>query len=65
MVAEIFVREGQQVRAGIERLLQDTAADELMVVSSIFDFEARLRSYVILAEVARTMHGGAAAARVA
>jgi hypothetical protein len=53
------------VRAGIERLLQDTAADELMVVSSIFDFEARLRSYVILAEVARTMHGGAAAARVA
>ena len=65
MLKVSVVGSAATVRAGIERLLQATAADELMVVSSIFDFEARLRSYAILAEVARTMHGGAAAARVA
>jgi luciferase family oxidoreductase group 1 len=41
------------VRAGLERLLRDTGADELMIVSSIFDPQAKHRSLEILADVAR------------
>jgi luciferase family oxidoreductase group 1 len=43
------------VRDGLARLLQRTLADELMVVTSVFDFEARLRSYALLAEVGREL----------
>jgi alkanesulfonate monooxygenase SsuD/methylene tetrahydromethanopterin reductase-like flavin-dependent oxidoreductase (luciferase family) len=39
------------VRAGLERLLARTRADELMVVGSVFDFEARLRSFELLAGI--------------
>ncbi|MFG1424577.1 LLM class flavin-dependent oxidoreductase [Roseixanthobacter glucoisosaccharinicivorans] len=45
------------VRAGLERLLEQTGADEFMVAAAIHDHGARLRSYEILAEV------GAVAAR--
>jgi len=44
------------VRAGLVRLLQQTGADELMVVTSVFDFDARLRSYELLAGLARDLH---------
>ncbi len=37
------------VRAGLERLVARTGADELMVASAIHDHAARLRSYEILA----------------
>jgi luciferase family oxidoreductase group 1 len=43
------------VRDGLARLLERTGADELMVVTSVFDFEARLRSYSLLAEVAQDL----------
>jgi luciferase family oxidoreductase group 1 len=43
------------VRDGLERLLQRTGADELMVVTSVFDFEARLRSYALLAEIGQDL----------
>jgi luciferase family oxidoreductase group 1 len=39
------------VKAGLERILTETAADELMVNAMIFDHSARLRSYEIVAEV--------------
>ncbi len=39
------------VRAGLERLLARTQADELMVVGSVSDFEARLRSFELLAGI--------------
>ncbi|MEP9366658.1 LLM class flavin-dependent oxidoreductase [Xanthobacter sp. VNH20] len=39
------------VRAGLERLLEQTGADEFMVAAAIHDHGARLRSYEILAEV--------------
>jgi luciferase family oxidoreductase group 1 len=39
------------VKAGLERILAETAADELMLNSMIFDHTARLRSYEIVAEV--------------
>ena len=39
------------VRAGLERLVARTGADELMVASAVHDHAARLRSYEILAGV--------------
>jgi alkanesulfonate monooxygenase SsuD/methylene tetrahydromethanopterin reductase-like flavin-dependent oxidoreductase (luciferase family) len=43
------------VRAGLEGLLAEVAPDELMVASHLFDHAARVRSYEILAEVARDL----------
>lgn len=40
------------VRAGLQRFVAESQADELMVVSTIFDPAARRRSYEIVAEVA-------------
>jgi luciferase family oxidoreductase group 1 len=39
------------VKAGLERILAETAADELMLNAMIFDHTARLRSYEIVAEL--------------
>ena len=39
------------VRAGIQAFVERTGADELMITSQVFDHEARLRSYEILAEL--------------
>jgi luciferase family oxidoreductase group 1 len=41
------------VREGLHRLGSTTQADELMVVSNIYDHPRRVRSYEIVAEVAR------------
>lgn len=41
----------ETVRAGIEAFVERTGADELMITSQVFDHEARLRSYEILAEL--------------
>ncbi|MDB4877035.1 MAG: Luciferase-like monooxygenase [Gemmatimonadetes bacterium] len=38
------------VREGLEAFVRDTGADELMIASQIFDFDARLRSYEITAD---------------
>lgn len=43
----------QTVRAGMERLLARTKADELIIMSDIYDFQKRLRSFEIIAEIAR------------
>ena len=42
----------ETVRAGVERFVELTGVDEVMVVSAIYDHAARLRSYEILAEAA-------------
>lgn len=44
----------ERVRTGLQRLLDATKADELMVVCGLYDHEARKRSYEILAEVAHS-----------
>jgi luciferase family oxidoreductase group 1 len=41
------------VRAGLAALIAETRADELMIVSDVFDHAARLRSYEMIAEAAR------------
>jgi luciferase family oxidoreductase group 1 len=51
MLACSFVGSRETVRAGLERFIERTGADELMVTSAIFDHAARVRSYEILAEV--------------
>ena len=51
MLAQSVVGSPATVRAGVERFVELTGVDEVMVVSAIFDHEARLRSYEILAEV--------------
>jgi luciferase family oxidoreductase group 1 len=39
------------IKAGLERILQTTEADELMINAMIYDRAARLRSYEIVAEI--------------
>ena len=41
----------ESVRSAIHAFVERTGADELMITSQIFDHEARLRSYEIVAEV--------------
>src|SRR3546814_14735217 len=47
--ARTIVGTPAQVRARIEALAQDSAADEVMIVSNIFEHAARLRSYALIA----------------
>ena len=51
MLACSFVGSPQTVQQGLERFIEQTGADELMVASAIYDHSARLRSYEILAGV--------------
>jgi len=43
-----FIGEPKNVKSQIREFVNDTAADELMIVSHIFDHEARLHSYSLL-----------------
>jgi luciferase family oxidoreductase group 1 len=52
MLACSIVGSPETIRHGLERFVAYTGADELMVVSAIFDADARKRSYSILADVA-------------
>ncbi|MCE9575373.1 MAG: LLM class flavin-dependent oxidoreductase [Deltaproteobacteria bacterium] len=53
MLACAIVWSPATVRAELTRFAADTAADELMVVTSVFDHEARKRSYALLTELWR------------
>jgi alkanesulfonate monooxygenase SsuD/methylene tetrahydromethanopterin reductase-like flavin-dependent oxidoreductase (luciferase family) len=44
------VGDAATVREGIEAFAGRTGADELMITSQIFDHQARLRSYEIVAQ---------------
>jgi luciferase family oxidoreductase group 1 len=50
MLACSIVGSRDTVRAGLERFIADTGADELMVACAVHDDAARIRSYEILAE---------------
>ena len=54
MLKYSIVGSRETVRRGLETLLALTKADELMVVCAIYDHEARVASYRMLAETART-----------
>ena len=53
MLARSIVGSPATVRAGIDALVKETAADELIVVSDIYDHPTRLRSFQMIADAAR------------
>ncbi len=53
MLARSIVGSPETVRAGINALVKETAADELIVVSDIYDHPTRLRSFEMIANAAR------------
>jgi luciferase family oxidoreductase group 1 len=52
MLRYAFVGSRESVRRGLQHCIEETAADEIMVASAIYEHTARLRSYEILSEVA-------------
>jgi luciferase family oxidoreductase group 1 len=52
MLRYAFVGSADTVRRGLERFIEATGVDEVMVASAIYDHRARLRSYEILADIA-------------
>jgi luciferase family oxidoreductase group 1 len=52
MLARSIVGSRETVRAGIEALVAETEADELIVVSDVYDHARRLRSLQLIAEAA-------------
>ncbi len=53
MLARSIVGSPQTVREGIAALVAETAADELIVVSDVYDHAARLRSFELIAAAAQ------------
>lgn len=51
MLTHSFIGAPQTVKAGLDRFVAETEVDELMVVTSVFDHEARKRSFSALAEL--------------
>jgi luciferase family oxidoreductase group 1 len=51
MLARSYFGTAETVRDGLDGVLAETAADELIVASAIHDHAARVRSYEILAEI--------------
>ena len=52
MLSRSIVGSPDTVRAGIEALVAETQADELIIVSDVYDHARRLRSHEIIAEAA-------------
>ncbi|MBN9002858.1 MAG: alkane 1-monooxygenase, partial [Rhizobiales bacterium] len=53
MLACTIVGGLDTVRANVASLIEQTAADELMIVSDVFDHTARLHSYELIAQATR------------
>jgi luciferase family oxidoreductase group 1 len=53
MLTHSFVGAPKTVRAGLEAFIERTKADELMVVTSVHDHDARKQSYTLLTELMR------------
>ncbi|MEO8651886.1 MAG: LLM class flavin-dependent oxidoreductase [Hyphomicrobiaceae bacterium] len=49
MLTRSIIGSAETVRAGIDALVAETAADELMIVSDVYDHTARLRSFQMIA----------------
>jgi luciferase family oxidoreductase group 1 len=56
MLRYAFVGSRQSIRRGLQHCIDETAADEVMVASAIYDHGARVRSYEILGEVAASLN---------
>jgi alkanesulfonate monooxygenase SsuD/methylene tetrahydromethanopterin reductase-like flavin-dependent oxidoreductase (luciferase family) len=53
MLARSIVGSPDSVRSGIDALVAETGADELMIVSDVYDHAARLSSFELIAGPAR------------
>jgi luciferase family oxidoreductase group 1 len=53
MLARSIVGAPETVRAGIDALVAETGADELMIVSDVYDHALRLRSFEMIAAAVR------------
>ena len=49
MLARSIVGSLDTVRSGIDALVAETGADELMIVSDVYDHPTRLRSFELVA----------------
>ncbi len=58
MLQYAVVGSAETVRRGLQDFLDQTGADELMIVSAIYDHAARLRSYEIVSELAPSLTDG-------
>ena len=56
MLRYAFVGAKDTVRAGLAKFIADTGADEVMAGAMIYDHDARLRSYEILAEAGKALN---------
>jgi luciferase family oxidoreductase group 1 len=65
MLARSIVGSPQTVRTGLQALVAETRADELMIVSDVYDHGARLRSYELIAEAAADLTSRPASSAVA
>ena len=50
MLARSVVGAPETVAAGLDALIAETAADELIIVSDVYDHAARLRSFELIAQ---------------
>ncbi|KCZ49481.1 LLM class flavin-dependent oxidoreductase [Hyphomonas pacifica] len=57
MLAVSIIGGPDKVRTGIQNLLARTEADELMVVSDMYDVDKRIRSFEIIADVMKSING--------
>ena len=55
MLARSIVGAPDTVRSGMEALIAATGADELMIVSDVYDHATRLRSLELIAGAGRTV----------
>jgi luciferase family oxidoreductase group 1 len=62
MLACSFVGSPETVRRTLQAFVERTGADELMVSAAVYDQQARLRSYELLAEIGRTLEPARGAA---
>ena len=56
-LARSIVGDAEGIRAGIEALIAETGADELMIVSDVYEHDERLRSFEIIAGAVRAASG--------
>ncbi len=56
MLEYSIVGSRETVRQGLERFVELTRADELMIVCSLYDHAARVRSYEIISEIVKPLH---------
>jgi alkanesulfonate monooxygenase SsuD/methylene tetrahydromethanopterin reductase-like flavin-dependent oxidoreductase (luciferase family) len=52
MLARSIVGSPETVRSGLDALVAETGADELIVVSDVYDHAKRLRSFELIADAA-------------